>query len=264
MIKTQKKLTIVTVHLLIFLSSFSIAWAQNEPRYTSLLQGDSIYVGKTLTVQDSVFFDPSLKPTILQTNAVTNMISFRINEYTPLALPDSFEVTIKIRLIATTKDNILDSATEKTLILNYNKLRSYKNKDIIYLQDAYQMQVRILQVTSKYAPLDKILEALELENKIEIDRAYVMNPVTGNEMDCSLNAIKKITGDVSMVEESGELKVTWAADRIIEMYDVEWAYIDKSALSSNKYGNDGQLITELLFKNQLSDQLSVIPVFVTT
>lgn len=247
--KAQKKLAIYCIGLMIFALSFFSALAQNDPPYTSLLSGDSIKVGKTITVHDTVFFNPILKPTILRTNSVSNIISLRINEYSNLVLPDSFKLDVKIRLIYISKDNLQDSVRERTLSIDYNKLKSYKNRDIYYLKGGYQMQVKVLQVTASYAPLNKILPVIELENKLQIDRDYVMNAVTGSQMNCSANAIRKVDTSSKYLKEYGELKISWLPNRTVEMYDVEWTYIDKSALDKGRYNINGQLSPKLIFKN---------------
>ena len=62
----------------------ALAWGKNDPPYTASLKGDSIKAGNMIGVADSVFFNSTLKPTILRTNSVHNIISFRINEYANL------------------------------------------------------------------------------------------------------------------------------------------------------------------------------------
>jgi len=247
--KVLKKLAVYGLSLVAGMASVVFVSAQNDPPYSSLLQGDSIKAGKVITVQDTVFFNPILKPTILRTNAINNIISFRINEYSNRVLPDSFKADIKIRLIYINKDNLQDSVTEKTLSIDYNKNKTYKSKDIYYLQGAYQMKVKVLQITATYASINTIVHSLELENKLQIERDYVMNPISGSLMSCSANAIRQVSKDVSTIPEYGELKISWLPNRTVESYDVEWAYIDKSALDNGRYNVSGQLSPQLIFKN---------------
>ncbi|WP_290708559.1 DUF6443 domain-containing protein, partial [Flavihumibacter sp. CACIAM 22H1] len=225
------------------------AKAQQEPVYTNLLLGDSILEGKLISIQDTVFFNPSLKPTILQTNSLYNIVSLRLNEYANPVLPDTFSAEVKIRLIYKNVDELQDSISEKTLKISYSKEQPYKARDYVILQGAYELQVKVLEVTASAGVLDIIRPSLLLENKMIINRDYTMNPITGETMDCAENAIRLVSKDISTIEEYGELKISWTPNPVIESYDVEWTYIDSSSLASGKYEVGGQLNPTLLFRN---------------
>src|SRR4029079_10046123 len=122
----------------------SSARAKNDPPYTSSLKGDSIKVGKMISVADSVFFNSTLKPTILRTNSVNNILSFRINEYANIVMPDSFKVELKTRMYNPNNTNLRDSIKEKIFTIDYNKFRSYKARDIYFLQNAYRIDVKVM------------------------------------------------------------------------------------------------------------------------
>src|SRR5215218_6457691 len=236
---------------LILLLSFccSLAWAKNDPPYTSSLKGDSIKVGKVVSVADSVFYNSALKPTILRTNSVNNVLSFRINEYSGLVLPDSFRVELKTRIYYTNNNNLRDSIKEKIFTIDYNKFRSYKARDIYFLQNAYRIDVKLLSVTVTAAPANKVMPLLELENKLVINRDYVMNPISGIQMNCSANAIRQINKDVNTIPVYGELKISWVPNQVVEKYDVEWTFVDKTALDAGRYNMDGVLNANLIFRN---------------
>src|SRR5215203_2839628 len=247
--QAQNGLFRITTLILLLSFCCSLAWAKNDPPYTSSLKGDSIKVGKVVSVADSVFYNSALKPTILRTNSVNNVLSFRINEYSGLVLPDSFRVELKTRIYYTNNNNLRDSIKEKIFTIDYNKFRSYKARDIYFLQNAYRIDVKIISVTITYAATNKVLPLLELENKLLVNRDYVMNPVSGNQMNCSANAIRQIKADISTIPVYGELKIYWTPNQVADKYDVEWTFIDKSALDAGRYNKDGVLNANLIFKN---------------
>ncbi|HET7118561.1 MAG TPA: hypothetical protein VFI29_18850, partial [Hanamia sp.] len=212
---------------LVVLILFSIeALGQNES-YTNGLQGDSLKYGKTLLTQDTVFFNPVLKPTIAYTNSVNDIISFSINEFSNVLLPDSFKVDLNISVIYIDKNNATDSISSKVLTINYNKVTPYNSKAILNFQNAYSVNIRINSISAQYTPLANILPALQLENDINVDRYY--------SMDCTNDAIQTINDSISTIGANGELKVYWTPNRVAEQYDLEWAWTDKSALDSGTY-----------------------------
>jgi RHS repeat-associated protein len=219
-------------------------FAQQEPAYVDLLEGDSIYAGKELRVLDTVFFDATLKPTIVRTNYVHNMISLRINEYSHLALPDSFEVSVRISVEYVDTSNRSDSTTERTLTITYNKLHPYRNKAVFYFEGAYYAKVHILDVSWKYGSSTAATQVLQLENRMVIDRDYAMS--------CTDDAIQTVNRDTSTVSTMGELKITWQPNRVSEMYDVEWTYLDRSAIDNGRYTRSGHLEPALIFRNNAS------------
>jgi RHS repeat-associated protein len=240
---------IQAVLLVLGLLFSGLIYGNNETPYTNLLLGDSIKVGKSLMVQDTIFFNPSLRPKVLRTNMVNNVISLKIGNSSLFALPDSFKVDVTVRIIYIDKNDIQDSVVSKTLSVDYYKNRGYKSKDIFILSDAYSVEVKILDVVVTHAAASSVLHALELENRLQIDRDYIMNPVSGSTMNCTTNAVQHVDKDVNFILSDGELKVFWAGNMAIEKYDLEWTYIDSSALANGRYNISGQLSPNLIFKN---------------
>ena len=235
--KEKKQAAIALLVLLLFCTG---ACAQDE-LYTNGFPGDSLIAGKTLTTQDTVFFSPSLKPTIARTKSVNNIINFSINEFSTLLLPDSFSVTLTVRVIYVDQNNLIDSISSQALTINYNKNKTYNNKAILTFQNAYKVQIKIMGVTAQYATVNSIRAALQLENDINVNRTY--------QMDCINNAVKIISDSISTVATTGELKVYWPLSRVAQQYDLEWAWVDKSALDAGVYYINGQPDPNLIFKN---------------
>src|SRR5688572_16031969 len=96
--------------LLLFISS---SFGQREPVYISPMPGDSISVGKKLIVKDSAFYDPILKPKIKNTYQVNNLITLKINEEGIKVMPDSFQLSIKLKVVYIAQDSLTDSVSEK-------------------------------------------------------------------------------------------------------------------------------------------------------
>ncbi|MET0637786.1 MAG: RHS repeat-associated core domain-containing protein [Chitinophagaceae bacterium] len=228
--------------LLVLLLSGQIVFSQSEPAVDSVLKGKDgkLVVGAEAYVQDVVFFDPVLKPTIYATNSVDNIITLRLNEFDNFYLTDSFQVTAVIRVIYTNVNNLVDS-TERSLTITYNKLREYQAKAHFFFSNAYEVRVKVVSLAATYQPLNNFIHALELENLMVIDRDY--------KIDCSADAIQQISGDASSVAVNGELLVSWPFSRVSEEYDLEWTFIDSSALESGRYHVGGVPNPTLLFKD---------------
>lgn len=231
---------------LLFLVQFCTAQlhAQHEPAYVNLVEGDSIHAGASFRVVDTVFFDAALKPTIVRTNAVHNMVTLRINEYSPLTLPDSFRVSVKISVEYVDTASHSDTTTWRILTINYNKARPYTNKSTFYFENAYAAKVHILDVTWDYGNTDNARKVIQLENRMVIDRDYAMS--------CINDAIQSILRDTSTVATMGDLKLTWQPSRVSEMYDVEWTYADQSTIDNGRYTTGGHLDPRLIFRNNAS------------
>jgi RHS repeat-associated protein len=213
--------------------------AQREPVYVDALIGDSIKTGKRLAVKDTVFYDPVLKPTIKNTYEINNLISLQINEGLNKVLPDSFILSVKLKIIYTAPDTLSDSIPEKILTINYNKNGPYNNKAVFYFKTAHYVELKILEITSSYADTATTIPLVLLENRMVIERDYLVN--------CTDNAIDSISRDTSAISSVGELKISWTPNLVSQMYDVEWTYIDQSAISSGRYNTDGHLDPALLF-----------------
>lgn len=230
------------VAFIVMIFSLVDATAQLEPTYVHTFNGDSIHKGNVLAIQDSVFFNTSLRPTIHATYSIDNMISFRIDEYSNRKFPDSFSISLRLKILYEAKETLLDSISNKILTINYNKNHPYDNKTVLYFKDAHSVSIKIDSVFSQYVDTSVILPLVELENRMVINRDYTM--------DCTVNAITSITKDSSLVDSTGELKISWIPNNVAQYYDVEWTYIDSSALASNRYRSGSyNPDASLIFKN---------------
>ena len=217
-------------------------YGQRQPVIAALpLIGDSVKVGKTLTVQDTVYLNPSLQASIAQTKSLDNIVSLYIDEYSPNSLPDTFQVSVRVQINYMTATGSTGNRLD-TLSIYYSKSYPYNSKAIKFYQDYYSLQVEILGVSITGAPADSVRRLLVMENMISIERNY--------ETDCS--AITSVSSSDSSVATTGELSVSWPAIAFIPSYDLEWTYVDKAALDSGNYNENGQLSAHLIFRNNSS------------
>ena len=136
----KNRITLYTFSLLLCLCSLQ-AMAQREPDYIApALTGDSIYVGKSLVLKDSLFFDSTLKRSIRHTISVYNFISLRLNEYSNKVLPDSFVLSVTMQVNYSDSNNIAGSIASKTLTLTYYKDSAYNNKAVFFFQGAHYVE----------------------------------------------------------------------------------------------------------------------------
>lgn len=226
---------------IVFLGICSIAHAQREPVYIDALFGDSIKAGKKVVVKDSSFYDPVLKPTIKHTYLINNLVSLRINEELNKVMPDSFTLSVKVKIIYTAPDTLSDSIPEKILTINYNKNKTYDNKAVFFFTSAHYVEVQVLQVSSTFADTSVVRPLALLENRMVIQRDY--------DMSCTDDAIHTIEQDASTVGTFGELKLSWTPNHVSQFYDVEWTYIDQSAVANGRYSTAGHLDPSKIFKN---------------
>jgi YD repeat-containing protein len=216
-----------------------------DPPYTSVLRGsmNQISIGATTTVQDTAFFDPVIKPTIQSTNGVLNVVQLRLNEFAQELLPDSFRVAVHLDITYSpiSDPNTTYTISDSVLVVDYNKLKAYTAKDYLYFRNAVYVSVKIRDIQAQYAATEQVAKFLELENEILVDRDYALN--------CSAPAVTTISLTDTAVYRTGELTVYWTPNLASEEYDLEWTYIDNSALSDGRYNVGGTLNANLIFKH---------------
>ncbi len=238
----RNKIAIISCVLLLFAAPL---FAQKEPIYMDVLLGDSVYTGNKLAVKDSVYFDAFLKPTIKHTYFINNIISLRINESVDRVFPDSFVLNVKLKVRYATSETSSDSIQEKILTIDYFKNRQYHDKAIFLFNASHYVEAEILQITSSFADTSAIIPLVLLENRMVIERDYVVN--------CTNDGIDPVQLDTTTIASVGEIKIFWTPNQVSQMYDVEWTFIDKSALDNGRYNNiHGNLDQALIFKNNAS------------
>lgn len=139
----------LTVSLFMSLHAFAI-----DERYTAKpLKGNQLRKDSLSDVQDSAFFNPSIRP-IQKSYSVRNLITLKINEFSNLKMPDTFNVSISFKVLYTRKTGdttgVSDSSAVITLTIGYNKNNTYDHKAIYTFKGGYSSRVRITNITVNY------------------------------------------------------------------------------------------------------------------
>ncbi|MBV8256174.1 MAG: hypothetical protein JO154_26505, partial [Chitinophaga sp.] len=223
--------------ILLFLTQYSQAQSKSIIITRTLdgakgqLQNDSV-----ISIQDSLYFDASLKSKIDTPYKVRNIITFKLNEYSSRALPVKFNAALKVRIIYTTPKLQVDSV-DKELTLNYDTAHPYVLRRSFIFENAPAVSVKVLSYTTD-APKN-ILPALMLENAMEVNPLFKMDPMT-----VALSQMRIGKFDAANADE---LPVNWPVVFGANAYDLEWTYIDSSAIETGRYGTP--INPDKLFEN---------------
>ncbi len=215
-----------------------------DERYSAVpLKGQQVRKDSSTEVADSVYIDAGLRS---QQTAylVRNVVTFRINEHSNIRIPDVFSVTLNFKITydyddggtirTTTVDNL-------SLTIDYNKNGYYVNKAIYTFKGGIKAKVIIKSVTVGSGTLAQFESSLMVENEILVSREFTF--------DCSNQAVDTVTKDTSLIASKGELRVSWTPELKADEYDLEWTYIDTSALKNYyKVSNPSQLDPKKLFE----------------
>ncbi|MBI3883693.1 MAG: hypothetical protein HY305_05650, partial [Sphingobacteriales bacterium] len=218
--------------VLLFLLQQQQAHATEQPVIRVLngsknqLQKDSFVV-----VKDQNYFgaDNSFNSSILSAidtpYAVKNIVSLRLNELSNLFLRDSFTVTVQVRIVYYTNSFSTPDSITRSFTINYDSTKSYQSISSFVFSGAHMVKVQVLDVSSSVSW--DVLPAVMLTNEMIIDPAY--------KFACTNQTINHINYSTDSLATQGELHVIWDAVNAADQYDLEWTYIDSSALG--KYGN---------------------------
>jgi RHS repeat-associated protein len=226
--------------LLLLLAIAGSSRAQSVIILKKVLDGNAgqLKTDSTVTVKDSLYFDVVQLPKLDTPYSVKNIVTFRINEYSQIVLPTEFTASLNVLIIYTKPNLTVDSIT-KTLSLNYKATGTYSSRNSFVFNNAHQVKIKVLSVTITSA--SNILPALVLENEMDVTPVY--------KLSCTDDAVKTITA-ITPADTADEIAVNWPATTGADDYDLEWAYIDSSAIINNKYGNP--VSAALIFRDNAS------------
>lgn len=182
-----------------------------------------------VAVQDSIYFDAGLTPKLDTPYVVRNVITFRINEHSNLYIGAPFTATLKARIFYTGAGST-ESYTDQDFVINYDTAGTYTMRRSFVFNNAHKVRVQVLDITHNAGK--DIAGVLVLDNEMEVHPVY--------KLECSLDAIKEIGMTPPSDPEADELSVSWPAVQGADVYDLEWAYVDSSALESGRYGTPAQ------------------------
>ncbi|WP_440134895.1 RHS repeat domain-containing protein, partial [Chitinophaga sancti] len=196
-----------------------------------------------INVQDVGFLNTDASKVDAQ-YTVRNYINFHINEYSTQLLPDSFTAMIKVRITYQRTDKSYDSL-EQTLVINYTDTATYQSRNSFVFNNSHDVTVRVLGL-SITRESEKVINALVLENEMDVRAVYVL--------DCTDDAVKSIYYDTATAntDSTDEITVRWTPASSADEYDLEWTYVDSTALAAGKYGPKENPDPLLIFKHNSS------------
>jgi YD repeat-containing protein len=193
----------------------------------------------SIEVKDSVFFSGNTK--LSTPYAAKNIIVFHINEYSGRVLPDTFNAVAKVRVIYKRPDGVMDSV-DQSLQINYSKNVAYTSRSSFVFNSTHQVTLKLLSLSISNDN-DKVINSLLLDNEMDVQVTYALN--------CTDDAVQSISATATAnTDSTDELTVSWPALTGADEYDLEWTYVDSSALAANKYGHPINPV--LLFRNNAS------------
>lgn len=211
--------------------------AQSVVTLKTMLDGAKGQLAKDsfAVVPDSIYFGADRIPSLERVENVRNIVTLKINEYTTTPLPPTFKATAVVRIIYTKPDNQIDSI-EKTLSVNHADTGKYISRSSYVFNNAHHVTAKIVSLTVTGAT--NVQPFLLLDNEMQVSPVY--------KLSCTTDAVRGFSSIA--VNAANELHVTWNQLIGADVYDLEWTYIDSSAVS--RYGNP--IDTRLLFKNNAS------------
>jgi RHS repeat-associated protein len=224
-----KKLTGICFLWMLLLAVINKVQAQTGPGIVlkNVLDGAKGQLAKdsSVTVQDSAYFDDVLRSKLDTPYPVRNIVTLKINEYSPLYLGAAFSATAHVRITYTTPQMAVETI-EQDLTINYDTANAYTMRNSFVFAHAHKVKVEVMSITTDAAA--NVLPALMLENAIELHPVY--------KWSCTGNAVQGFHANTTPnTDSTDELQVSWDVATGADAYDLEWAYVDSSALS--RYGN---------------------------
>jgi len=215
--------------LVLLLGIVSISRAQTSVTFKGVLDGskNQLVQNAEVSVQDTVYFDPALQNRLSKPYPVRNIITFKINEYSNLYLPVKFSATANVRITYTYPD-LSTETVDKSLVIDYDTSGKYTVRNSFVFNNAHQVTVKLLDISSDAG--NGILPALIIENEMQAQPLYVLS--------CTADAVTAFSNNPALTpntDSTDQIIVSWNPVTGADEYDLEWAYIDSSALST--YGN---------------------------
>ena len=217
------------------------AFAHVSPPVLQILDGSRNQISKdsTTTVQDSIFFDPTYNTKLIKPYPVLNWITFRINETSTKYLQSAFTATVRLH-IATTQANLTVTTVDTSLTINYRSDSIYTNRSTYTFRNGYKVQITVLSVSTNVAW--NVWQSLTVEDGLQSMPAF--------NFSCSNDAIQTISHtNLPANTVADELPVSWGNVASADFYDLEWTYVDSSALALGRYGTPSTPDPNLIFDN---------------
>ncbi len=175
-------------------------------------------------VEDQQYNDPAYTPYLAAPYPVKNIITLSINEDSEVFNTcNTYSADVTVGLTYTLFDgNTYYKAVD--LHVDYDKAHPYKMRHSFVFEGAVMVEAVILGYSTSCDPY-----LLKVENEMRIMHRYQFN--------CSNDVVGRVHFVTPALIKPDELGVYWQNIIPANFYDLEWAYIDSSALANLKYGN---------------------------
>ncbi|WP_143774367.1 hypothetical protein, partial [Niastella vici] len=202
----------------------------------AILDGSKNQVRKdsSVTVEDSAFFNAAAIG-VDTGYSVQNVVTLKINEASNVYLRTAF--TVKVSLLIAYSNGTDTASIIKDFTINYDSANSYNARNSFVFYGGRKVTVKVLAVDSGSVSWN-VSSVLQIENQLTAKPKYIFS--------CS-NTVTNITVSPSSDPKADELPVSWTAIRGADQYDLEWTYIDASALALGRYTTNGNLDPALIF-----------------
>ena len=240
---TLGKILIKGCVLFVLVINANIIKAQNyKTTVTKTLNGElgELTVDSSREVIDTVFMSKNLFPAYDSVD-ISNYITLFIDEFATKMPPDSFKIDVDVKIYFLNKDSIYDSIASKIFTIEYNKARAHNTKATFYFKDAHRVKMKVNAITVNYAASANVLPLVKLRNDMVIRRIFTL--------DCGTMAVKIIGLNDGFVSTKGELTASWPALAGALEYDLEWTFVDQTALDAGWYNTGGVTDPEKIFRN---------------
>jgi hypothetical protein len=224
----------------------SSCFAINDPVNTQPLLGSQgqVQVNSSSFVTDYAYFNPlplpaaQIDPSYL---LIQNMVSVGIDEGNTSYIQSDFSVTIQLDIKTYDASQHLKTDSIKPFTINYSKESgtTYSSMQYYPFRGASEVRVTVVSIDSNVTW--NVSKVLRIDNTLTSTRDYFFN--------CTA-AISNLS--VSLDAANQELTATWDnPDCGQTAYDLEWAWVDSSAISNYQDGN-GNYIENAIFQNNAS------------
>lgn len=238
---TRKMICRFALTLLMQIVFLHAAFAVNDPTLTKPLLGsrDSVKLNYSSQVIDfALLTNPSGIDT---THFIKNLVSVGIEEESKYYVQTDFTVTLTLRIKRVFLNGQSDSV-DKVFTINYKKNEGEKYNALQYFafENAKDVTIKIIGIDSGSVnwPVTRVLR---VDNKLTATRDYKFN--------CSTSSIQNLNATLDAA--NSELAASWNSYDGSTEYDLEWAWIDSTALSEYK-GTGGSFLQDKIFENNAS------------
>lgn len=195
---------------------------------------NQIRVDSSVTVVDSSLISTTYRS--------ENKVSLSIDEASLAMIQGPFNASVGLHIEATMGNNSI-VAYDTVLRISFVTGTPYVREHAFFLKNAYRVKATITSAATNAGW--NVWELLKVYNEISSQIAFSFS--------CTINAVTNISHEgLSSSTTSDQLNVSWPNSVGADEYDLEWTYIDSSALSSGLYGAPGSPTPSLLFDHNAS------------